>query len=122
MPRKSKTKKPFNPVEFALRVLRAASKKNPAWYAAVHRATRAFSLIECATCQGHFPRKEIQIDHIDPFIPLSGFDNDFTGMVTRLYCSADGLQALCIPCHKLKSKQEMGIRAQHRKAKKNEEV
>lgn len=56
----------------------------------------------CAQCKLIFPRKEIQIDHIEPVTPLTGWV-DLDTFVTRLKVSATEMQAICKTCHKKKS-------------------
>lgn len=63
----------------------------------------------CAKCQGLFKKKECQLDHIEPVIPIEGFQN-FDVHLKRLFIKANGYQALCRPCHKLKTKEENNAR------------
>jgi hypothetical protein len=56
-----------------------------------------------------FARKEIQIDHISPVVPTSGWEG-FDNFIARLFCASNGLQTLCKPCHKAKSKEENAAR------------
>jgi hypothetical protein len=56
----------------------------------------------------------MQADHIDPVIPLTGFDS-WDGVIKRLYCEADGFQALCKACHKVKTKEEADERRRIKK-------
>lgn len=79
----------------------------------------------CAQCGGLFPQKDMAVDHVDPVIPLDGFDcpdgfleYDWDAVVRRLFVEADGLQVLCKKCHKLKSLDERAIRNANKKSKK----
>lgn len=54
---------------------------------------------KCAMCNGWFPMKATQLDHINPCGRLASF-NDLPGFVERLFCEADKLRVLCKPCHK----------------------
>ena len=61
---------------------------------------------QCNICKQHFPAKNIQIDHIEAIVnPEEGFVS-WDKFISRLFCGKDNLQAVCIPCHKIKSKQE----------------
>jgi 5-methylcytosine-specific restriction endonuclease McrA len=60
---------------------------------------------ECAMCGLIFRKKEVQVDHINPVIPLTGRD-DMDGYVERMFCYEDGWQVLCKSCHKDKSDEE----------------
>lgn len=60
----------------------------------------------CADCNGLAKGTNINVDHIEPVIPLNSCLNDmtvdeYTERVLTLDC-----QLLCKPCHKLKSKSE----------------
>jgi len=47
----------------------------------------------------------MQADHINPVIPLTGFDS-WDGAIKRLYCEKDGFQPICKACHKTKTLSE----------------
>jgi ribosomal protein L44E len=60
----------------------------------------------CASCKHEYPAKEIQIDHIEAVVlPEEGFVS-WDKFISRLFCSKDNLQALCVTCHKKKTKEE----------------
>lgn len=59
----------------------------------------------CAMCKLLFRKKEIQLDHIEPVIPIEGRD-DLEGFASRLLCYEEGWQVLCKNCHKDKSNEE----------------
>lgn len=44
----------------------------------------------------------MQVDHIEPI----GRDKTWDEFINGLYCEIDNLQAVCVPCHKIKSKKE----------------
>lgn len=92
----------------------------------INKATgRKCKLHECAECHGLFPAKEMQADHIDPVVPVDGeWDGDdrFLGynwnqLLQRLFCEADGFQALCKGCHKAKCDEERKQRAEFKRKK-----
>lgn len=62
----------------------------------------------CAACQKLEPAYLLEIDHKDPVIPIGETidDQSWDKIIDRLWCDERNLQALCKPCHKLKSKQE----------------
>ena len=53
-------------------------------------------LYQCALCpEGHLSRaKDIEVDHIIPTVPLTGWDG-FDGFIKRLWCSVDDLRCVC---------------------------
>lgn len=81
------------------------------------RTGRLAEHYECAHCHGVFPAKEVQVDHIESVIPLTGFIS-WDDVIKRMFCQADGLQVLCKTCHAIKSKEE-GVERRRIKAEKN---
>lgn len=66
----------------------------------------------CASCGVVTPRWQMNVDHISPVIPL---DRTFEEMsldevIDRFWCGIEGLQALCQPCHDLKTAAERKLR------------
>lgn len=72
---------------------------------------------ECAECHGEFPAKDVQVDHINSVIPLTGFVS-WDDVIKRMFCPVEGLQVLCKTCHSRKSKEE-GVERRRIKAEKN---
>jgi 5-methylcytosine-specific restriction endonuclease McrA len=62
----------------------------------VNRSKLPDHYFRCELCKLKVPK--VTIDHI---IPLGSIDGDF---LERLFCPSIGLQALCHPCHKAKTK------------------
>ena len=60
---------------------------------------------QCNECQGWFPEKKINVDHILPAGSLN-CAADLPGFVERLFCEVDNLQVLCEGCHDVKTKME----------------
>ena len=101
---------------FITSVLRAGARRWPAKYETLHEAFigkkinektgREAKHYECKSCGGHFPSKDVQVDHILPVVdPITGFTT-WDEYIKRLYCDKDNLQVLCLTCHKQKSKLE----------------
>lgn len=77
---------------------------------------------KCAVCGGLFSRKHIQIDHLDPVVPLWKNESEMTydELVRRIICDVENLQAICSTplkenggkpsCHKIKTDKENFIR------------
>lgn len=53
---------------------------------------------QCSVCSRYYPRKEVEVDHIEPAGSLKSFD-DLGGFAERLFVSADKLRLLCKSCH-----------------------
>lgn len=60
---------------------------------------------KCAKCLDIFPAKEVEVNHIVPVVPLTGFTT-WDETVERLFCEQSGLEVVCKPCHKSITKQE----------------
>ena len=117
MPRKAREKKVKSPEVYLFLIIKAHLRRifgrSPAHYAAMNRVKRTtyvgkdkMVFFRCACCGCEFMRKDIQIDHIEPVIPIDRSVISYDELVKRLFVSADGLQVLCKPCHKNKSKEE----------------
>jgi hypothetical protein len=66
---------------------------------------RRVKLHRCTSCGKLYPRNQMQADHIQPVVPVTGFDS-WDKVIARLYCEADGFQAVCKPCHRTKTLDE----------------
>jgi cytochrome c553 len=89
--------------------LRSASQRWPPKYEKLNEAFvgkqinkstgRLAKHFKCASCHEDFPQKEIEVNHITPVVPVSGFDS-WDGVVERLFCEKDGLEVVCKTCHR----------------------
>jgi hypothetical protein len=114
--KKTKVKKAKKPVQFYTWLrsgLRSLSRKWPPVYEALAAAKvsykgdnkrRQYSYV-CAMCAGEFEGKSVRVDHVQPAGALA-CKGDVGDFVERLFCSTDGLQVLCSPCHDAKTYQE----------------
>jgi len=68
----------------------------------------------CAICNK--PNPKLQIDHIVPVVPLTGFDN-WQAYIDRLFVGPEGLRALDAECHKTHTAIHSGIRKKNKKSK-----
>lgn len=60
---------------------------------------------KCSSCNGSFTNSEVQVDHINPVVPITGWVS-WDSFIENLFCSKDNLQVLCSKCHKKKSREE----------------
>jgi len=60
---------------------------------------------QCNICKGHFPEKDVNVDHIQPVGTLT-CANDLPFFVENLFCEINNLQILCSSCHDIKTKKE----------------
>lgn len=110
---------------FVKSALRSASKRWPVKYQTLAgaysgqrvnpRTGRLGKHYRCARCSGHFPAKEVQVDHIRPIIdPKVGFVS-WDEVVNNMFCEADNLQCLCVTCHKIKTAEERQLAKEYKK-------
>jgi hypothetical protein len=69
---------------------------------------------QCAMCEEIFMSKDVKMDHIDPAVPLEGWQG-FDVYIERMFCDEDGFQCLCGPCHDEKTNEEREIRKKNKK-------
>jgi len=99
--------------EFTVNALRRASWKWSAFSVAKIRARRSRGKYECAECNALFGPKLIEVDHIVPVVPITGWDN-LEKYVERHLVTPDQLQVLCKKCHTAKSALENAARREAR--------
>jgi len=102
---------------FIIASLRRASYRWPPRNQAMTDARLSRGIYKCASCQGTFSKKDIQLDHKDPIIPVTGWDG-WEGFINRLFCKAEGYQVVCSSCHSVKTLVENTERKMNRDKKK----
>lgn len=63
----------------------------------------------CESCGKTTPSSKVNVDHIDPVVPIHRLSKDMTWdeIVDRMFnCPSDNLQVLCLDCHKEKTQEE----------------
>ena len=104
---------------FAINAIRRASYRWPSRYTALKNWKVGRNEYVCAECGTINPKKNIQLDHVDPCVPVTGWDG-FDGFIDRMYTDTpEGFQVLCKDCHAAKSAEENEQRRIHAKDKKN---
>lgn len=75
---------------------------------------------QCRSCDSYCAGYEMQVDHIDPLIPVNTALERMTWdeVVDRTWCEKHNLRAICLHCHKAKSKIEMAERRKYKKENK----
>lgn len=68
---------------------------------------------KCNCCGEEFPLKEVQVNHIRPVVPVEGFTT-WDEVIERMFCEQDGLEVLCVPCHKLRTEEENILRKKYK--------
>lgn len=71
-------------------------------------------LYQCNGCKEIFGPKEVFMDHINPVVPLTGFEN-LGNYVESLFVYESGWQCLCGPCHDKKTEKEDKMREKLKK-------
>lgn len=95
---------------FLIPHLRRIARMWPPKYQAQKLSRVKRGLYRCADCRGLFGPKEIRMDHISPVVdPAMGFTT-WDDYISRLFCSREGYQTLCLKDHDEKTKKERKIR------------
>lgn len=105
---------------WVISTLRRASFRFQPRNEALVRARVDRGLYKCNICSEIFKRGDVQIDHIKPVIPLTGWD-DWNGFIDRLFCDTEGFQIICTVCHDVKTTTEDTIRANNNAERKSKE-
>lgn len=69
---------------------------------------------KCKACGKKFPKKELKGDHIMPIVPVDGWKKtddlflwyNWNEWLRNTFVEASAYQAMCKPCHDIKSKEE----------------
>jgi len=87
------------------------------------KRARVKTWCKCPECGKLDAKSNFQVDHIIPLVELSKSLTDYTWdeIVDRLWCDASNLKAICIECHKAKSKLEAKQRRAFKKGEKKNE-
>lgn len=103
--------KKYNLKTFVIGKLRQATLQWPGRTAALGRARVKRGNYKCERCnvQG-FKRDDVELDHIKPVIGAKGFTS-WDEVIPRMFPGPEGLQVLCIACHKAKTNDETTRRA-----------
>lgn len=77
----------------------------------------------CRSCLQPTPTYLMQVDHIEPIIPINNSLDDFTwdDIVNRIWCDESNLTPICKACHTIKTKAENKARRMYKKEKKKNE-
>ena len=67
------TEKKFDLKAYIKNVLRRASYRHSARSEALKKARTARNTYTCATCTKSFPNKEVNVDHLQPVVAVTGF-------------------------------------------------
>lgn len=104
---------------FIKSALRAASRRWPPKYTCLNEAFvdkrintktgREGKHYRCNACKGVFPTSEVQVDHIEPAVPVTGFTN-WDEIINLMFCEKEGFQVLCKSCHQVKTSKERELR------------
>ena len=102
-------------ISFIKSALRSASQRWPPRYRTLSSAFvgkrinpasgRIAGFYKCNSCANAFVMKDVEVNHIVPVVPITGFDS-WDNIINRLFCEQEGLEVLCKPCHKRITKQE----------------
>ena len=75
---------------------------------------RRCKLHRCEECNDAFAKGDMQADHIDPVVPIKGFDS-WDAVIKRMFCEEDGFRVVCKPCHREITDKENKLRREYKK-------
>lgn len=109
-------------MNFVKNTLRRASYRWPPRDEAIRMARVARGFYKCAQCSvDTFKRDEVELDHVEPVIPIKDGFTTWDEYIRRLFPKAEGYQVLCKNCHSAKTMIEDTLRAQYNAERKKEE-
>ena len=97
---------------FCMLSLRRATYRWAFGHIAMARQRLERGLYQCESCKGSFGPKEINKDHIEPVIPVTGFKS-WDETIERMFAKSDGYQILCLMCHDAKTLVENQMRVKN---------
>lgn len=110
-----KEKKPINLKIWLIPKLRRLSYQWPNRNEAKKLARVERGKYKCAECNNIFGPKDVALDHINPVVPVEGFEN-LGAFVESLFCNTEGFQCLCKSCHDSKTFLENKLRKELKKS------
>ena len=103
---------------FLIPTLRRASYRWPERNESLKAAKIERGIYKCANCELPHARKNVQIDHTVPVVPLEVTMDTQTwdSYIERMFCQRESYQILCTGCHDMKTQMEVQTRKQNRQA------
>ncbi len=103
--KKKTTQKPYNWHTKLVSAVRKVWRNSPTRKAALAAAMQPDlkNHIQCAKCRGFFHYKLSTVEHLDPVVPVTGFDS-WDAYITRM--QSTNLAVFCEACAKEKTKAE----------------
>lgn len=99
-------KKPVNLKTWLVPRLRRLSYQWPNRNEAKRLARVSRGIYKCNICKELFKPDEIVMDHVNPVVSIEYGFQDLGIYVESLFCKVEGFQAICRPCHEIKTKIE----------------
>jgi len=112
-----------NPVRIA--VLKATEVREYGTKKDGTRRAKPYVFYTCAACgalakqQKSKTHPRINVDHIEPVVPIDRPLDSWDEYIERLFCDMSNLQALCDNCHDTKTQEENHARRQAEKNRKS---
>lgn len=97
---------------FAMASLRRATYRWPYGHMAMSRQRVERGFYKCESCSDVFGPKEINKDHIEPVIPVTG-KKSWDETIARMFVKSNAYQILCLSCHDNKTQIENQLRVKN---------
>lgn len=104
---------------FAWQALRRSSYRWPPRWEAERESRVRRGVYQCNICKGEFRKKDTQMDHVDPIVPVDAEWEGFDEAIPRLLVGKEGWQRLCRECHTEKTNRENDLRRKKKKLDKS---
>lgn len=120
----SALKRTFSRSPVVQEVLRDYRQEHPQYNKDGSLAKKPAVRFPCVECKNIYMGKNIQVDHIDPVVPLNipAKHACMNTLIDRLFCNKSNLQILCKDCHKIKSTKENAIRKEWKSETKEKHI
>lgn len=105
--------KAFSLYSYLISYLRRAFRDSPVKTKALGDSRVNRGEYECSVCGYIFQASEVQVDHTDPVVSLTGWDGDWGALIARLF-DPKNLTVMCKSCHRKKTNMENEIRRKNK--------
>lgn len=105
MAKRAKKKKEYKLERYIVSAIRKVWQYYPVRYK-VKKAAQVGQAWKCAECKQVY--EKVHVDHIDP-VGNCHFANgkmNWNKYIDRMFTTEDNLRILCLPCHKIKTKED----------------
>lgn len=112
---RSALRRAFSRSPIVREVLMAGRREVPKYNKDGSLAKKPSVQYHCETCGEWVSSTKVNVDHVDPVVPITGF-TDWNTFIARLWCAITNLKRICSTCHDQKTAQERVARKQFKES------